>query len=106
MNREIEYGPISNGIFIALVTVSPIVLMLNREYFLYYIFLLIFLGFGLRTFLIKTGLYRLWNSICDGAIRKWDEKHLQKRARKIDRGVELEQFRKSRYRDPKLPKNW
>ena len=106
MSNELEFGPVARGVYIALISVAPIVPLVAPGYFLHYVIFLVFLGFGLRTFLVKTGLFNLWNSIGASLRSKWDNKYLEKRAREIDTKIELEKYRKSRVRDPKLPKNW
>jgi hypothetical protein len=106
MTPEFEYGPVAKGIFIALVCITPVILLLDYSYFFYYLLFLFFLGFGLRPFLVKSGLYALWHNMAGGAQEKWDKGYLEKRAEEIDRQQEKEKFRRSRYRDPKLPKNW
>ena len=106
MEPEFKYGPVSRGIYIALVSVTALVPLVKPEYFVHYIIFLLFLGFGLRPLLVKTGLYNLWNSTGASVQTKWDKKHLDKRASDVDRKVELEKYRKSRYRDPRLPKKW
>ena len=106
MEPEFEFGPISRGIYIALICITAVIPLFAPEYFLRYVIFLAFLGFGLRTFLVKTGLYNLWNNVGGILLGKWDRKYLEKRASDIDRGLELEKYRKSRYRDPRLPKKW
>jgi hypothetical protein len=106
MNQHFEFGPIARGIYIALISVAALVPLVSPNYFIHYVIFLAFLGFGLRPFLVKTGFFSLWNNICIRVREKWDRKYLAKRASDIDRQVELEKYRKSRYRDPRLPKNW
>ena len=106
MNPEFEYGPVSRGIYIALICSAPFVLVLASDYLLYYVVFLAFLGFGLRFFLVKTGLFNLWNSVECSITERWNRKYTAKRAAEIDTAVEVEKYKRSRYRDPRLPKNW
>lgn len=106
MEPEFEFGPLSSGVYIALLSVTAVMPLFAPEYFFHYLIFLAFLGFGLRIFLVKTGLYSLWNNAGAALVNKWDRKYLDKRASDIDRGVELQKYRKSRYRDPRLPKKW
>jgi len=106
MAREFEYGPLAKGIYIALFWVSIPLLLLYPQYTLRYVLFLLFLGFGLRPFLVWSGLYGLWNRTMGGAERKWDEKRLAERRAAIDSAEEVEKYKRSRYRDPRLPKNW
>lgn len=105
MNQHFEFGPTARGIYIALISVASLVPLVSPTYFIHYVIFLIFVGFGLGPFFVKTGLFGLWNNICTRVREKWDRKYLAKRASEIDRRVELEKYRKSRYRDPRLPKN-
>jgi len=106
MDREFEYGPIARGVYIALVSLIAVVPLYAPQYFLYYLILIVFLGFGLRPFLVKTGLFNLWNGIGLALLSKWDKKFMEKRASKIHREIELKKYKHSRARDPRLPKNW
>ena len=106
VNREFEFGPVAKGAYIALISAIALIPLIAPQYFFHYIIFLAFLGFGLRTFLVKTGLYNLWNRIGASGQSKWDRKYLEKRAKDIDTKIELEKYRKSRVRDPRLPKNW
>jgi hypothetical protein len=106
MEPEFQFGPLSRGVYIALISTAALVPLIAPEYFFHYVLFLAFLGFGLRIFLVKTGLYNLWNSFGAMVHKIWDRKYLEKRAADINRKVELEKYRKSRYRDPKLPKKW
>jgi hypothetical protein len=106
MVPEFEYGPLAKGAFIALASLTPVVLLIDYTYIPYYLALLLFLAFLLRPFLLKSGLYALWNNLGDAVQHKWDKKYLDKRAQEIDKKVEMEKYRRSRVRDPRLPKNW
>lgn len=106
MTREFEYGPLAKGLYIALFCVSPPLVLLYPQYMVGYLVFLVILAFALRPFLVWSGLYGLWNRTRGGAVYKWDEKHLAERRAKIDSAQEVEKYRRSRYRDPRLPKNW
>jgi hypothetical protein len=104
--REFEFGPISKGVYIALFSILPVMPAINLDAFLYYLLFLLCIGFGTRIFLERTGLYRLWCSVEGGLRDKWYRKFQEKRGVEIDRKLRDEKYRKSRHRDPKLPKNW
>lgn len=106
MDKEFEFGPIARGMYIALISVAALLPLIAPQYFFHYVAFLAFLGFGLRPFLVKTGLFNLWNSTGSIVQSKWDKNYLEKRAKEIDKKAELEKYRKSRVRDPRLPKNW
>ena len=103
---EFRFGPLSKGAFIAMMCITPVVPLLNRDWFLPYLLILVFLGFALRPVLVRTGLYELWNRCESGFYERWDRKFLHKRRMDIERKARDEKLRKSRYRDPRLPKNW
>ena len=104
--REFEFGPISKGVFIALFSILPVMPAIYPDAFFYYLLFLLCIGFGTRIFLVRTGLYTFWCSIEGGLMNKWDKKFLRKRGIEIDRKLRDEKYRKSRHRDPKLPRNW
>lgn len=58
--RKLEFGPISRGIYLALISVAAVVSIYFPEVFFYYVLALVFLGLGLRPLLERTGLYDLW----------------------------------------------
>lgn len=104
--REFEFGPLSRGTYIALISLLPLVPFVKEGLVLHYIAFLVALGFGTRPLLERTGLYRTWTTIEGNLMERWDNKYLARRRREIDRKVRDDSCRKSRYRDPKLPKNW
>lgn len=106
MDKEFEFGPVARGIYIALISVAALMPLIAPQYFFYYVAFVIFLGFGLRPFLVKTGLYSVWNNIGHFVQSAWDKNYLEKRAEEIEKNAEIDKYRKSRVRDPKLPKNW
>ena len=106
MSKEFEYGPLAKGLYIALFCMAVPLLLLYPQYLLRYLAALVLLGLGLRPLLVRSGLYTLWNRTLGSAQRKWDEKYLAERRAEIEREQELEKIRRSRVRDPRLPKNW
>ena len=58
-----EYGPIARGCYFALIVSSIFVFLLKPLWFLYYMLFIFFLGFGLKAFLIHTGIHRQWQSM-------------------------------------------
>ncbi len=104
--KEFEYGPVARGAYIALIAVLPVLPLVRPGIVLEYLCFLIFLGFGLRPLLQYTGLYQLFH-LGGGKLRdRADRKFLQQRRMEIDRKARDEKYRKSHYRDPKLPKRW
>jgi hypothetical protein len=105
-HRKFEYGPLAVGIFMALVAVIAPVGMYFPEWQLYYLLFLFFLGFGLRPVLEVTGLLAVCESVLESLRERWNRKFVEQKRRQVDRKVRDEKYRKSRYRDPRLPKNW
>lgn len=103
---EFEYGPVSKGIYIALIALTPLIPVAFPRFSVSYIVFIVFLGFGLRPLLHFSGAYAMWNSCRVYALEKWDRKFLQRHRAKIDRKVRDDAYRKSRVRDPRLPKRW
>lgn len=106
MQPEFEYGPFTRGAFIALICLTPLFAILAPAYLIHYFLFLVFLGFGLRPVLVRTGLYAAWQAFEMTVEKKWNRKFLEKRRMEIERKQRDEKYRKSRYRDPRLPKNW
>ena len=106
MQREFEYGPVSQGIFLALVCVTPLLLFINPAYMAPYLLFLLFLGLCLRPLLVWTGLHKLWSSTGADIQQGMDRKFVERRRAEIDVQAKLKRFRQSRYRDPRLPRNW
>ena len=106
MKREFEYGPVSQGIFIALVCLTPLLHFTAPGYLVPYLLFLLFLGLCLRPLLEWTGLHRLWSSTGADLQEGMDHKFVERRRASINVQVKLKRFRHSRYRDPRLPRNW
>lgn len=106
MEKEFEYGPIAQGVFIALICSTPLMLFIAPKYLPHYVFFLLLLGLGLRPLLIKTGLHRFWSASGAELQGGMDRKFIAKRRADIELQDKLKRYRKSRYRDPRLPKNW
>lgn len=104
--HKYEYGPISRGIYMALIWVSLAIGMGWPKMLPYYLGFLLFLGLGLRPLLEKTGLADLFMHLVASTDEKLHKGSQAKLSRKIDRKVRDEKYRKSRYRDPRLPKDW
>lgn len=103
---EFEYGPLARGAFIALASCAPVFAMLAPAYLPHYFGFLVFLLFGLRPLLVVTGLHSGWNRLEMAVVERWDRKFVAKRRREIETKTRVEQYKRSRVRDPRLPKNW
>lgn len=79
--QNFTYGPIAIGIYKAMIWLVVLITFTAPWLLIFYIPLLLFLGFGLRPFLISTGLYQ----------------HLQILAGKRD-DIKNEQLKKANYK--------
>jgi len=67
-NSSFEYGPLAVGSYIALLWLTLVVVVINPFLLMVYVPLLLFLGLGLKPFLIKTGLAEKYQAF--SAMRK------------------------------------
>ena len=104
--RQFEYGPLARGAYTAMICLIPLVAILVPAYTLYYLGLLLFLGFGLRYVLEATGLYSALTGVGLVAQDRMERKFLENRRREIELRQRDEIYRKSHRKDPRLPKNW
>jgi len=74
MHRNFEYGPIARGIYTVMLWCVWIFVFTAPIYLVYYIPLLIFLGIGLKPFLIQTGLASLYRAIDAKRTDQYNEK--------------------------------
>jgi hypothetical protein len=112
MDEEITFGPLAQGIYKALLWATlPLAVVSGsipsaRWVLPYHVALIVFLGLGLKPFLRHTGLYRLWMILMAEAQQKRHASHHAEAARRVERKIRDEKLRKSRVRDPRLPKRW
>lgn len=67
---DFKYGPVSIGIYKAMLWLTILIAFVGFNYLIYYVPLLLFLGLGLRPLLLKTGLYSVYQNF----LSKRDEK--------------------------------
>jgi len=84
-SNKFEYGPLSSGVFKALLWLTALVGFTMPNILIYYIPFLLFLGFGLRPLLEKTGLYLYLPSLFDEMEEKRYSKLAQQRSEEIDK---------------------
>jgi hypothetical protein len=104
--RKFSYGPLFTGVFLALVSVIPVVMLAFPEYIFHYLSLLLLLAIGLRAVIERTGLYEVYQHVRSAIAERLDRKFVARRRAEIEREIQAEKRKKSRYQDPKLPKNW
>jgi hypothetical protein len=104
--KKFEYGPLSIGTFLALVSVTVLIGLYYPAWVIRYVLFLLFLAFGLRPLLEMTGLLEECQSVLQSIHEKRNKKYVEQKRAEVDRKIRDEKYRKSRYRDPRLPKNW
>ena len=104
--KQFEYSVWAQGTYRGLLWVTLLTPLLGRDVFVAHVFLMLFLGFGLRPLLEKTGLYRLVSHYLLVIRDKSSEKFMAKRVEEIERKQRDEKFRRRRLKHPDLPKNW
>jgi hypothetical protein len=104
--HRLEYGPLSRGIYIALICLTPLVAIVWWELLAWYLGLLAFLGLGLRPLLEKTGIYAIYQYVAS-TLHEWLYKDFtEKRRREIEREARRRRYRRFGPEDPRLPKKW
>lgn len=101
-----EWGPVSRGVYIALLWLTLPVLYLGVKQSVGYVLFLIFLPFGLRPVLEVTGLFNVYQSLVAALHDKANKRISTKKFIEIDKRERILKHRRSRARDPSLPKNW
>lgn len=104
--HKFEYGPLSRGIYIALLWLMVLTATIFPELLLWHILLVLFLGLGLRPLLEKTRLYDLYTNVTVSVAERWDRKFVENRRREIERKRQRKMYRRFGNDDPRLPKNW
>jgi hypothetical protein len=104
--KKFEYGPLSIGTFLALVSVTVLIGLYYPAWVIRYVLFLLFLAFGLRPLLEMTGMLEMCQSVLQSIHEKRNKKYVEQKRAEVDRKIRDEKYRKSRYRDPRLPKNW
>ncbi len=104
--KKFEYGLFSTGIFTALLWLTPLVGFLIPGFLIHYVFMILFLGFGLRPLIEKTGIYEIYQKITYSINEKMNRKRNQQLQTKLSRKMRDDKLRHSRKKDPRLPPRW
>lgn len=104
--HKFEYGPLSRGIYIALLWLMVLTATVFPELLVWHISLVLFLGLGLRPLLEKSGLYDLYTHVTVSIAERWNRKFVETRRREIERKRRRKMYRRFGNDDPRLPKNW
>lgn len=103
---QFQYGPISQGLYMAFIAVLPISFILGLEVFLIHLGLVAFFGLGFRIVLERSGVVRRLESLGVGFIGRIEKRSLEKHHQKIDRQVRDSKYRGNRKKHDDLPPNW
>tara|TARA_B110000908_G_C9815387_1_gene254787 strand:+ start:83 stop:406 length:324 start_codon:yes stop_codon:yes gene_type:complete len=103
---KFQYGPIAKGVFGGLVPLSILVALFATDMIGYYLVFLAFLALGLKPILEKSGLYDVYVHCRETLSDKYHRRRHDEIGKEVDRKARDEKYRRSRVRDPKLPKNW
>lgn len=103
---KFEYGPIAKGVFIALAWGTFLFLAFYPEWLAAYLALLVFLAFGLRPFLERSGIYYAYISLRFRMSEKLNRKWVEKRRKALEAAERSKRLKYRHEKDPKLPKNW
>ncbi len=106
MEEDFTFGPVVQGVYRAMLSTAAIVPFISPALALWWIGLLLFLGVGLKPFLKRTGLRRIWLSVMADVQRKRNAPHHAEASRRVDRRRRDERLRKTRLPNPELPKRW
>ena len=98
-DRQFEFGPLSLGIYRALLWIALLVPLYFPAYTVHYFFLLVFLGLGLRPLLEITGLWVCWERLESPFGKRWSDKELDLHRRKIEARQRQEALRRRRVRE-------
>lgn len=105
-DKSFEYGPLSRGVYIALLWFIPLFLWHYPQWLWHYVTLLTFLGLGLRPLLEWTGLAGGFGDRMARLDARLHRRSLEKRRLQLERRERDKQYRYRHRRDPRLPPNW
>ncbi len=107
MSRDdFSWGPLARGIYIALLWLTLVIVYIYPIHLIWYVSLLVFLGFFLRPLIISTGMHNLFSVLASKPGDILWEKRTKKRRAEIERRERDKRYRNQRVKDPRLPKNW
>jgi hypothetical protein len=106
LDSQFEYGPVARGVYYALISATSLVPFVAMELIGYYLLLLVFLGFGLKPLIIKTGIHSLWQHSTESVHEKVHKKHTEQHCLEIERKSRDKKYRRGHRKDSRLPKNW
>ncbi|MDM3872514.1 hypothetical protein QSV34_14270 [Porticoccus sp. W117] len=104
--QKFEYGPISRGCYVALLWLTVFFAFTDPKKLPAHIGVLLFLGLGLRPLLECTGLCDLWQQFRGAVNDRRYRKISQKKRVEVERKDRNKRYKRARFKDPRLPKNW
>ena len=106
VTNKFLWGPIARGLYIGLIWGMMLIGTIMPDHLFWYIPMMLFLGFGLRPFLERSGLYDLFFHFRE-IFETWRwKKFTAMRHREIRQKQRDAKYRNRRVKDPKLAKNW
>lgn len=104
---EFRYSPLVVGAYRGLLFIPLIFLMTGQlTHGLLLLGAIIAAGFLFRPFVVRTGLYAWYCDRYEGNRGRINRERGDKRAAEIERKLRDDRLRRSREKDPSLPKNW
>jgi len=103
---KLVYSPIAVGIYQGICVAGTLVPFYFPDKIFHYIIFVLFFGLGLKPFLEKTGLYDLYRQFAEKYLDWRYEAIIKRRTEETDQKNRNDKYRRSRKKDPRLPKNW
>ena len=101
-----EWGPLAKGTYMMLLSVTVLVAIAFPQHLYWYIPMIIFMGVGLKTVLVRSGLARHLSFLLDRAEEARWSKITRRRRMEIERQERDKRYRHRHKQDSRLPKNW
>ena len=101
-----EYGLVARVIFIGLLWLTVLIGFTAPNLLPWHVGLLLFLGFGLKPLLLKTGLYHGWLRFLVHSEKVRYAKLDKQAAERVERQRRDDKLRKARKQSDELPPNW
>lgn len=100
-----KYGTLAVGIFKALLWLTVLVTIVLPKYLVYYILLLLFLGFFLRPLLLMSGLYSVYQELLSRRSDKINQELRGGYYKRNAKEISIRTLRREKMRKALQPKN-
>ena len=106
-----KYGTLARAIFIGLIGLTPLWWVIAKPTAIFglmalHVCLLLFLAFGLKPLLLKSGLYQRYSEARHRVGEKRWQRLTEQRRAEVEAAKRRTQIKHSRTRHADLPKNW